>query len=101
MNPLDGSHKKSSVPSVQSRRVLARRLRQVRWDRFGTDGAKELARQLSIPLLTWLNYEAGVTIPAEILLGFIELTGVTPAWLLHGAGSPYVEFLSFRKASPN
>jgi hypothetical protein len=48
-----------------------------------------LARRLGLPARTWYNYETGVTVPAEVLLGFIEQTGANPAWLLNGDGTKY------------
>ena len=45
-----------------------------------------LAEALRLPSRTWANYEDGVTIPGEVLLEFLELTGVEPSWLLRGAG---------------
>jgi hypothetical protein len=69
-----------------SKAELAERIRQVRWDLFGADGSPELARRLGVPAQTWLNYERGVTIPAEILVVFLELTAVEPRWLLTGRG---------------
>jgi hypothetical protein len=48
-----------------------------------------LARRLGLPARTWYNYETGVTVPAEVLLGFIEQTGVNPTWLLSGEGPRY------------
>ena len=68
--------------------ALTERIREVREDRFGED-AESLAEQLEIPLHTWMNYEEGVTIPAEILLLFIEVTRVHPHWLLTGEGSKF------------
>ena len=44
-----------------------------------------------MPALTWLNYESGVTMPAETLLKFIVETNVDPHWLLTGKGSMYFE----------
>ena len=41
------------------------------------------------PRRTWYNYETGVTVPAEVLLGFIEQTGANPTWLLNGDGARY------------
>ena len=38
---------------------------------------------------TWYNYETGVTVPAEVLLGFIEQTGVNPTYLVSGEGPKY------------
>ncbi|MEO6809868.1 MAG: XRE family transcriptional regulator [Isosphaeraceae bacterium] len=48
-----------------------------------------MARRLGLPVRTWYNYEAGVTVPAEVLLRFVELTAVEPIWLLHGKGPKY------------
>jgi hypothetical protein len=48
-----------------------------------------LAKQLKVPFRTWMNYEAGVTMPAEILLRFIALTNANPEWLLKGHGPRY------------
>ncbi len=49
----------------------------------------ELARRLNLPARTWYNYETGVTVPAEVLLGFIDQTGANPTWLLTGEGARY------------
>jgi len=49
-----------------------------------SQGGPELSRQLGLPTRTWYNYESGITVPAEILLKFIEVTQVEPLWLLHG-----------------
>ena len=68
--------------------VLASRVREIRMEEFGADGAN-LAHALEIPVRTWNHYESGVTIPACVLLEFIELTGVEPRWLLTGQGDPY------------
>ena len=37
----------------------------------------------------WRNYEAGVTIPAEVILQVIDLTAVEVHWLLTGDGPMY------------
>ena len=68
---------------------LAERLQQVRLDFYGEHGAPMLAGELGIPIRTWLNYESGVEIPGRILLRFIVLTGVEPAWLSTGLGPQY------------
>lgn len=62
--------------------TLAARLRQLRMERYGRHGAPELAGALGLPTRTWLNYERGVTVPAEVVLKLIELTSVEPRWLL-------------------
>ena len=48
-----------------------------------------MARRLGIPVRTWYNYELGVTVPAEVVLRFIAMTGVEPRWLLDGQGEKY------------
>ena len=44
---------------------------------------------LGIPARTWYNYEIGVTVPAEVILRFIDVTFVEPRWLLNGQGEKY------------
>jgi len=70
-------------------REMGGRLREIREGLAGDKGASEFARRLGIPEKTWLNYEAGCAIPAEILLQFVELTGVEPGWLQHGRGPKF------------
>ena len=83
------ARKKTSPATEQANVILARRLKEVRIERFGERGAPELARTLGVPSRTWYNYEIGVTVPAEVILRFIDLTGVEPAWLLNGQGERY------------
>ena len=58
-------------------------------ERFGEGGGPLLAEALGLPERTWQNYESGVTIPAPVILRFIELTGANPRWLRTGAGGRY------------
>ena len=83
------ARKKPSTHSVNFKSSLSRRLKEVRQDRFGEHGGPELARRLNLPARSWYNYENGVTVPAEVLLGFIDETGINPVWLLTGEGSMY------------
>ena len=76
--------------------TLARRLREIRVERFGGDGTPILAGCLGLPARTWENYEAGITLPAPTLLDFIGLTGVDPHWLRTGEGSKYLPADSLR-----
>jgi hypothetical protein len=69
--------------------VLAHRLREVRLELYGEHGAPSLAEALEIPARTWVHYESGITIPAVVLLRFLEVTAVEPQWLLTGAGRKY------------
>jgi hypothetical protein len=71
--------------------VLARRVREIRRRLFGDNGGPFLAEALHLPYRTWRNYEAGVTIPAAVLLRFIEVCGASPHWLLAGEGEPFLE----------
>lgn len=68
---------------------LARRVRAIRREIYGEDGIPCLAEVMHLPARTWEHYEAGVTMPATVLLGFIELTGADPHWLLTGMGTRY------------
>lgn len=68
---------------------LSGRLLQVRLELYGERGETELARLLGIPTRTWSNYEAGVSIPANILLEFLILTDVEPLWLLREQGERF------------
>ena len=77
---------KNSLEAVRTKNFLAERLRLLRETEFGERGGPELARKLGIPIRTWYNYEAGVTVPAEVVLRVVELTGVDPLWLLNGQG---------------
>lgn len=69
--------------------MISHRLKEVRQELFGEHGGPELARRLNLPARTWYNYETGVTVPAEVLLAFIDQTGVNPVWLLTGEGPRY------------
>ncbi len=69
---------------------LARRVREIRADFFGAHGGPLLADALQLPFRTWMNYEAGCTIPAQVILRFIEVTDAHPHWLLSGEGAKYL-----------
>jgi hypothetical protein len=66
--------------------AIAERVKAVRIEVFGEDGVAALADALGLPAATWVQYEAGVTIPTGIVLGFMEITGACPHWLLTGEG---------------
>jgi hypothetical protein len=70
---------------------LAARLRDIREDMYGYDGAQFLADALQIPLQTWLNYESGVAVPSETILELIVTAGVRPEWLVTGQGAKYAD----------
>jgi hypothetical protein len=69
--------------------VLALRVREIRRELFGESGGPLLADVLQVPARTWMNYEAGVTVPAPVILRLIDATGVSPRWLLTGQGPKY------------
>jgi hypothetical protein len=69
---------------------LAERVREVRRELFGEYGGPLLAESLHLPFRTWLNYEAGCTIPAVVILRFIEVTHAHPHWLLTGEGPKFL-----------
>jgi len=83
------ARKKTTKVRVNVKASLSRRLREIRQEIFGDHGGPELARRLNLPARTWYNYETGVTVPAEVLLGFIDQTGANPLWLLTGEGVRY------------
>ena len=83
------ARRKNQPESVRTKCSLAERLRTVRSELFGERGGPEMARRLNLPIRTWYNYEAGVTVPAEVVLRFMELTAVEPLWLLHGQGPKF------------
>lgn len=83
------ARKKTPTVRVNVKADISRRLREIRQELFGEHGGPELARRLNLPARTWYNYETGVTVPAEVLLTFIEETGTNPLWLLSGQGPKY------------
>src|SRR5262245_10327274 len=83
------ARRKNRPEAVRVKNRLSERLHEIRVELFGDRGGSEMARRLNLPVRTWYNYEAGVTVPAEVLLRFVELTSVEPMWLLHGRGPKY------------
>jgi hypothetical protein len=83
------ARKTNSPEMADAKAGLAARLHAIRVERFGERGGPELARRLGIPQRTWYNYEVGVTIPGEVLLRFLDITGAEPGWLLSGEGPKY------------
>jgi hypothetical protein len=70
--------------------AVAHRVRQVREEIYGLHGGPLLAQALGLPFRTWFRYESGVTIPAEVVLRFVELTEASPHWLLTGEGPRFL-----------
>ena len=83
------ARKKTPTQVVSVKQALSERLREIRRELFGEHGGPELARRLNLPARQWYNYETGVTVPAEVLLRFIEQTNANPLWLLNGEGECY------------
>ena len=82
---------KTTPEARDAKTLLAARLHAIRVERFGERGGSDLALQLGLPIRTWYNYEIGVTVPAEVLLRFLDVTGAEPRWLLDGEGPKYRE----------
>ena len=70
---------------------LAGRVQAIRREVFGEEGGLAVAEALGLPVRTWMNYEAGVTIPATVILKFIDISGANPRWLLTGEGEKWLE----------
>ncbi len=83
------ARKKTPALRINVKAEISQRLREVRHELFGEHGGPELGRRLNLPARTWYNYETGVTVPAEVLLGFIDQTSTNPLWLLTGEGPKY------------
>ena len=64
---------------------------KVRRELYGEEGLPRLAEAREIHPRTWENFEAGVAIPARVILDFILLTGASPLWLARGEGQPYTD----------
>ena len=83
------ARRKTTPELVREKYSLAERLRAIRAELFGERGGPEMARRLGIPVRTWYNYEAGVTVPAEVVLRIIQMTSLEPSWLLNGKGPKF------------
>jgi hypothetical protein len=79
-------------PLIPSLADLAKRILVIRREQFGDGeiGAQALADRLGIPLLSWENYESGVTMPGSLMVGFLVATDANPTWLMTGTGPRYL-----------
>jgi hypothetical protein len=68
---------------------IALRVRQIRQELYGEHGGPLLAEKVRVSFATWHAYEAGRSMPAEVILRFITVTGADPHWLLTGEGPKY------------
>jgi hypothetical protein len=84
----------SATPSASD---LAERIVEIRYEVFGKGrtGLLTVASKLSLPERTWANYEAGVTMPATVMIQFIVATGASPDWLLTGIGDRFASTATF------
>ena len=71
----NGRSKRGNDLNHQNQVGFANRLCEVREDLYGEHGGQFLADALGIPLRTWLNYESGVVMPAQVVLQLIVLSG--------------------------
>ena len=97
------ARKKTPSIRLDVKSKISARLREVRQELYGEHGGPELARRLGLPARTWYNYETGVTVPAEVLLSFIDQTETNPLWLLTGEGhrfTPAVRKCSLADMTP-
>jgi hypothetical protein len=83
------ARKKTAQTAAHAKALLADRLRLIRVELFGVRGGAPLAEAVGVPLRSWYNYERGVTVPAEVLLRFLDVTAADPHWLLTGEGPKY------------
>jgi hypothetical protein len=88
VHPRMKRHLTSPEPLLE-RTELAARLAEVRGEVYGEHGLPQLARELGVPVRSWCSYEAGASVPGEVLLAFLEKTGTNSDWLLKGRGPRY------------
>ncbi len=86
---MDGRESRTMEPGMNERLSFAHRVQEIRVDLYGEQGVPLLAAAMHLPTQTWLNFEAGCTIPAQVILRFIDLTSANPHWLLTGSGEKY------------
>jgi hypothetical protein len=79
--------------SIGQYATLSERIRAVRIDRFGDDGASLLASLMGITEGKLTRMEMHGPIPGHLILAFIEVTDASPVWLLTGAGEWYSQVL--------
>ncbi len=68
---------------------LPQRVRAIRVELCVADGGEVLAKLLGVSERTIAQMEIHDRIPGHIILGFIEVTGANPSWLLSGRGERY------------
>jgi hypothetical protein len=78
--------------------TLSGRMRAVRVDLFGEDGAFTLASLLGVSEGSLTRMETEGPIPGHLMLAFIEVTEANPRWLLSGSGERYLRFTAGGRA---
>lgn len=63
---MDRSQKQPDWKALQT--GIAARVREIRHEHFGTHGGPSLAEALRIPFRAWISYEAGTSIPGQVML---------------------------------
>ena len=76
---------------------LAQRVGEIRHELYGAHGGPLLAEALRLPYRTWRNSEAGVTIPALVILRFLAISGANPLWLLRARARSTVSGAEIRR----
>ncbi len=73
--------------------TLSSLLRKIRVDLYGDGepGQEAMAARLGLPSQSWANFEAGVSMPACVMLELLVATGADPKWLMTGEGRRYLE----------
>jgi hypothetical protein len=92
--PMDDFRLESDWSEIKN--GLSRRVREIRVELYGEHGGPLLAAALDMPFRAWMSYEMGVSMPAQSILRFIEVTRTNPHWLLTGEGQ---KFLSRRDSA--
>ncbi|WP_437229578.1 S24 family peptidase [Planctomicrobium sp. SH661] len=65
---------------------LCARLTEIRQLYYGDRGRSSFARDLGIPVTSYVHYESGRIPPADLLVNAARVTGTSLIWLLTGAG---------------
>jgi len=65
---------------------MSLRLVEIRREFYGERGRSQFARELGIPLTSYIHYETDRAPPADVLVQAAQLTGTSLEWLLCGTG---------------
>ena len=82
-NNLPNRVKSVNAPSVSSQGICDR-LIQIRKLRYGTRGKSAFARDLEVPITTYVHYEAGRMPPVDFLVKAAAVANVRLEWLILG-----------------